>query len=139
MKRVQDKVIVVTGGASGIGQAACYLLGSEGATIALVDIDESAGRETVETLKSRGCKAEFWRMDATHEASVQKVIGAVAAEFGRIDVLVNNIGMIGDDKPTHELSEAEWDRVMNVNVKSVFFCTKHCVPYLKNRSQTPTD
>lgn len=131
MNRVSNKVIVVTGGASGIGQAACLLLARQGATVALVDIDEGSGRETVATIQAKGGKAEFWKMDATQENSVQQCIHAIVNRFGRIDVLVNNIGMIGDDKPTHELTENEWDRVMNVNVKSVLFCTKHAVPFLK--------
>lgn len=131
MKRVQDKVTIVTGGASGIGQAACFLLAREGAKIALADLDEKAGKETVAEIQKHGGQAEFWKMNATNEAEVQKTIQAVVQEWGRINILVNNIGMIGDNKPTHELSEIEWDRVMNVNVKSVLFCTKHCVPHLK--------
>lgn len=129
--RVLNKVIIVTGGATGIGQAACYLLAREGATIALVDINDHAGKDTVSTIHSQGGKAEFWHMDVTNELNVEQVFYAVADKFGHIDVLVNNAGFIGSNKPTHEMTEPEWDQVMNVNVKSVFFCTKHIIPHLK--------
>lgn len=129
--RVANKVIVVTGGATGIGQASCHLLAQEGATIALVDINEQAAKETVSAIQSQGGKAEFWRMDVTNEDNVQQVFNAIVGKFGRIDVLVNNAGLIGANKPTHEMTEAEWDKVMNVNVKGTFFCTKHVVPHLK--------
>ena len=131
MNRVKDKVILVTGGASGIGQATCFLLASHGAKVAVLDLDEKGGLETVSDISKKGQQARFWKMDATNEGEVQKTIHAVSQEFGQIHVLVNNIGMIGDNHPTHELSEAQWDRVMNVNVKSVFFCTKYVVPHLK--------
>jgi NAD(P)-dependent dehydrogenase (short-subunit alcohol dehydrogenase family) len=131
MNRVLDKVIIVTGGATGIGQAACYLLAREGASIALLDINDQSGRETVKNIQRRGGQAEFWRMDVTHEPSVQQVFSAVVDKFGRIDGLVNNAGVIGSNQPTHEVTEGEWDQVMNVNVKGTLFCTKHVIPYLK--------
>ncbi len=131
MDRVLNKVVIITGGATGIGQAACYLLAREGAAIALVDINDAAGKDTVATIKSQGNKAEFWHMDVTNEANIEQVFKAIADTFGRIDVLVNNAGFIGSNKPTHEMTESEWDRVMNINAKGVFFCTKHVVPHLK--------
>lgn len=131
MNRVLNKVIIVTGGASGIGQAACYLLALEGATVALVDINDKSGIETVTTIQSQDKKAEFWHMDVTNEANIEQIFGEVAEKFGRIDVLVNNAGYIGTNKPTHEMTESEWDQVININVKSVFLCTKHVIPHLK--------
>lgn len=131
MNRVTGKVIIVTGGATGIGQAACYLLAREGATIALVDINDASAMDTVATIQTQGGKAKFWHMDVSNEADVARVFAMIADEFGRIDALVNNAGFIGSNKPTHEMTEAEWDCVMNVNVKSVFFCTKHSIAYLK--------
>lgn len=65
------------------------------------------------------------------ETSVGAAIAAAVAEFGRLDILVNNAGISGPNKPTHELTEAEWDRVQAINVKGVFFCTKHAIPHLK--------
>ena len=130
--RMLNKVVLVTGGASGIGQATCRLLATEGAVIALADLNENAGEKVAENLRLKGLQADFWKVDASQEEDVQRVIHDIVLKFGRIDVLVNNVGVIGDNKPTHELTEAEWDRVMNVNVKSVFFCTKHAIPHFKS-------
>lgn len=106
MNRVLDKVIIVTGGSTGIGQAACYLLAREGASIALLDINDQSGRETVKNIQSRGGQAEYWHMDVTHEASVQQALSVVADKFGRIDGLVNNAGIIGSNQPTHEMTDS---------------------------------
>ena len=78
-----------------------------------------------------GHAAAFWTLDVSNEADVARVFGEVAGRFGRIDILVNNAGISGVNKPTHELTEAEWDALMAVNVKGVFFCTKHAIPALK--------
>jgi NAD(P)-dependent dehydrogenase (short-subunit alcohol dehydrogenase family) len=131
MNRVLGKVIIVTGGASGIGRATCQLLAREGAFIAIIDINDQAGKDTAEKIRAQGGKAEFWYLDVTDEASIERVFNNIANKCGRIDVLVNNAGLIGSNKPTHEITELEWDQVMDVNVKSVFFCTKHVIPYLK--------
>lgn len=131
MSRVLNKVIIVTGGATGIGQATCHLLAKEGATIALVDINAGCGKETVAAIVSQKGKAEFWLMDVTNEENIEQVFNKIAAKFGCIDVLVNNVGYIGSNKPTHEMTEQEWDQVMDINVKSVFFCTKHIISHLK--------
>ena len=71
--------------------------------------------------------AEFWHLDTTKEQEVEKVFADIAKEFGGFDVLVNNAGIAGVNKPTDEITEAEWDKVINVNVKGVFFCTKHAI------------
>lgn len=131
MPRVLNKVIIVTGGASGIGEATCQLLAKEGATVALLDLNVNNGNRIVDTICSEGGRAKFWQMDASIENQVEQTIKAISKKFGRIDVLVNNVGIIGDNKPTHEITETEWDRVMNINVKSVLFCTKHTIPYFK--------
>lgn len=131
MSRVKDKVVIVTGGALGIGQAACTLLALECAKVAIVDILESDGKKLAEQIQSRGHTAEFWKMDTSNENEVRQVFKQIADKFGRIDVLVNNAGIEGVNKPTHEVTEEEWDRVMSVNVKGVFFCTKHAVPYMQ--------
>ncbi len=131
MNRVLNKVIIVTGGATGIGKAACCLLAKEGATIALVANNDLVGKEVVTAIQNHGAKAEFWHMDVTDEAQVKRTFSAIAEKFGYISVLVNNAGIIGSNKPTHKLTEAEWDQVMNVNVKGTFFCTKHVISHLK--------
>ena len=129
--RVEGKVAVVTGGAVGIGRATCLLLAKEGAKIAVTDVLDKEGEEVAGEIKGFGGVAKFWHLDVTNEQEVEEVFAAIFREFGKIDVLVNNAGIAGVSKPTHEVTEAEWDKVMAVNVKGVFFCTKHAIPYIR--------
>lgn len=129
MGRVSGKVVVVTGGASGIGREACLLLAREGARVAVADTDP-AGASVAEEIARSG-EAVFLRLDVSDERSVEKAFAEVKERFGKIDVLVNNAGITGVKKPTHEITAEEWDNVMDVNVKGVFYCTKHVVPYMK--------
>ncbi len=131
MKRTEGKVVIVTGGALGIGRDTCLLLAKEGAKVAVTDILDDKGQELIKDITKTGGVAKFWHLDVSDEKEVEKVYNDVVKEFGRLDATVNNAGVAGVDKPTHELTEKEWDAVMNVNVKGVFFCTKHAVPHLK--------
>jgi len=131
MKRAEGKVVIVTGGALGIGRETCLLLAKEGAKVAVADILDDKGLELIKEIIQSGGVAKFWHLDVSDEKEVEKVYNEVAKEFGRLDSTVNNAGVAGADKPTHELTEKEWDTVMNVNVKGVFFCTKHAIPHLK--------
>ena len=81
--------------------------------------------------QSAGGKAEFWRLDVSREADVEGVWADFKTQFGRIDVVVNNAGISGVNKPTHEITEHEWNALMAVNVKGVFFCTKHVIPHMR--------
>ena len=129
--RVKNKVVIVTGGALGIGEAACYLLAKEGAKVAVTDINAAEGKRVKEKINQDGGTADFWVMNTSDEGEVKKVLGEINKEFGKIDVLVNNAGIAGINKPTHEVSEEEWDKVININVKGVFLCTKHAIPYMQ--------
>lgn len=131
MHRLENKVAVVTGGAVGIGKACALMMANEGASVAVLDMDERAGASVVADLVDRGQRAQFWRCDVSSEKDVAKAINEAAARFGRIDILVNNAGISGANKPTHELTEEEWDRVQAINVKGVFFCTKHAIPHMR--------
>lgn len=131
MNRLNNKVVLITGGASGIGEAACRLLAEQGAQIALLDINSEKGQNIVAEINEQGGQAVFWPMNAIIEREVQTTFAQIVETWGRINVLVNNVGIIGDNKPTHEISEEEWDKVMNINVKSVLFCTKHAIPHLR--------
>jgi len=131
MNRVKDKVAIVTGGAQGIGRAACLLLAKEGAVAVVTDISEVNGKKLVEEIRSIGDKADFWHLDVTDEKEVKAVFAAVHTRLGRLDVLVNNAGIAGVNKPTHEITEEEWDKVIEINVKGVFFCTKHAIPHMQ--------
>ncbi len=131
MKRVEKKVVVVTGGALGIGRETCLLLAKEGAKVAITDVLDKEGQELADEITKSGGVAKFWHLDVSDEKEVEKVYAEVFKEFGRLDATVNNAGIAGVDKPTHELTENEWDATMNVNVKGVFFCTKHAIPYMQ--------
>jgi NAD(P)-dependent dehydrogenase (short-subunit alcohol dehydrogenase family) len=131
MKRAENKVVIVTGGALGIGRETCILLAREGAKVAVTDVLDKEGKILAGEIKHSGGAAKFWHLDVSNEAEVAKVYANVVKEFGKLDASVNNAGIAGADKPTHELSEKEWDTVMNVNVKGVFFCTKHAIAYMK--------
>lgn len=131
MDRVKDKVCIITGGALGIGRACAERLGQEGAKIAVFDVLDAEGETLAAELRGRGINARYWHVDVASERNVQTAIDQVAALFGGVHVLVNNAGIAGVNKPTHEITEAEWDRVQSVNVKGVFFCTKHAIPHLK--------
>ena len=131
MKRVENKVVIVTGGSLGIGRETCLLLAKENAKVAVTDILDREGEKLVEEIKQAGGVAKYWHLDVSNEKEVKKVYDEVAREFGKLDATVNNAGIAGVDKPTHELTEEEWDAVMNINVKGVFFCTKHAIPHMK--------
>ena len=131
MGRVDGKVAIVTGGSLGIGRAACILLARHGAAVAITDVLDAEGRKLAEEINHGKGRVRFWHLDVSKEAEVKSVFADIAQTFGKIDVLVNNAGIAGTSKPTHEITEGEWDRVQAVNVKGVFFCTKHAVPFLQ--------
>lgn len=131
MGRVQDKVTIVTGGALGIGRAIGELFAQEGAIVVVTDILDAQGQAVADGIVAQGGRATYLHMDVSREAGVQQVFAAVVERFGTIDILVNNAGVAGADKPTHEITEAEWDAVFAVDVKGVFFCTKHAIPVMR--------
>lgn len=131
MGRVEGKVAVITGGSLGIGKSTCELLASEGARVAITDVLDAEGKALAAKINSSGGTSAYWHMDVSKEPEVAHVFKEVHAKWGRLDILVNNAGIAGINKPTHEITEEEWDRVMGVNVKGVFFCTKHAVPFMK--------
>ena len=131
MGRVDGKTAIVTGGALGIGKATAERLAGEGTQVAVTDLKDDEGASVVTDIEAVGGTARYWHMDVSDEDEVKRVFDEVADAFGGIDVLVNNAGISGPDKPTHELTEAEWDEVMAVNEKGVFFCTKHAIPYMR--------
>ncbi|MBM7245218.1 SDR family oxidoreductase [Rhodococcus fascians] len=134
MSRLTDKVAIVTGSGKGMGRAMATLFAAQGAAVAVTDVSEKDGVETVRLIEEQGGRAAFWRLDVSDEAEVSSVFEQVTAEFGKLDILVNNAGISGVDKPTHEVTEAEWDAVFAVDVKGVFFCTKHAIGHLRANS-----
>jgi NAD(P)-dependent dehydrogenase (short-subunit alcohol dehydrogenase family) len=131
MGRVSDKVAVVTGGAVGIGRAASILLAREGASVAVTDVQDEAGEAVLREIEEAGGTARYWHMDVGDGTQVATVFDQVIEVFGEITVVVNNAGISGANKPTHEVTEEEWDAVQRINVKGVFFCTRQAIPSMK--------
>jgi len=131
MDRLKGKVAAITGAALGIGRATATRMAEEGARVAMLDVLEKEGQAVAAELSARGLTARFWRCDVAKEAEVERVFAEIAQHFGRLDVLVNNAGVSGVNKPTHEVTEAEWDFVQSVNVKGVFFGTKHAIGHMR--------
>jgi NAD(P)-dependent dehydrogenase (short-subunit alcohol dehydrogenase family) len=131
MERLKGKVAAVTGGSVGIGAATVTRMAEQGAAVAILDCKDQEGQELAQSLTERGLKAAYWHCDVSNEKQVSEALDKVVETYGSLTVLVNNAGISGTNKPTHELTEEEWDRVQNVNVKGVFFCTKHAIPLMK--------
>ncbi|HET9135169.1 MAG TPA: glucose 1-dehydrogenase [Candidatus Kapabacteria bacterium] len=130
MNRVKGKVAIVTGGSLGIGRAACIRLAEEGAIVAITDILDIEGKALADEISASGGKASYWHLNVADEVEVKTVIDSIASAFGSIHILVNNAGISGSPKLTHEVTETEWDALMSVNVKGPLFCTKHSLPYM---------
>ncbi|MCX7911831.1 MAG: SDR family oxidoreductase [Dehalococcoidales bacterium] len=130
MGRVSGKVAIVTGGASGIGEATAKILAKEGARTAVVDIDDDNGKRVVSEIRDAGGTAGYWHTDVSREKEVAQSFADIFQKFGSLHILVNNAGIAGHARPTHETPTEEWDRVMDVNLKGTFFCTKYAVPYI---------
>ena len=129
--RLQDKVALITGSAGGMGKAAAELFAREGASIIVSDILADEGEETAQGIRDAGGKAIFVKADVSKEADVEHMVARSIDAFGRIDILYNNAGIMpADDGGVTDISEAIWDNIMDVNLKSAFFCTKHVVPYM---------
>jgi NAD(P)-dependent dehydrogenase (short-subunit alcohol dehydrogenase family) len=131
MKRVNKKTALITGAALGIGKATALLLAQEGAKVAITDINDKEGANLRDEINAAGGQAKFWHLDTSHEDNVEKVFSEVAREFGSIDILINNAGIAGVNKPTHEITKIEWESLMNINVTGVFLCTEHVIPYMQ--------
>jgi NAD(P)-dependent dehydrogenase (short-subunit alcohol dehydrogenase family) len=131
--RLKDRVAIVTGAARGIGQAYCLALAREGAHIVAVDILSCA--ETVAQVQQAGGKALGVMADVTNAQSTQAMAVQACQRFGRIDILVNNAAVYGGLKltPFDQIPEAEWDRVMAVNVKGLWLCCKAVIPTMKQQ------
>jgi NAD(P)-dependent dehydrogenase (short-subunit alcohol dehydrogenase family) len=130
MDRVKGKVAIVTGGSNGIGEAIAKLLAKEGASVAIVDIDDDNGKRVAKEITDVGYIAEYWHMDISHAGEVEKVFGEINQKYGQINILINNAGVGGGRSAPHKTTEAELDRVMDINLKGPFFCTKYAVPYM---------
>jgi NAD(P)-dependent dehydrogenase (short-subunit alcohol dehydrogenase family) len=126
--RLQNKVAVVTGGASGIGKAIAAAYVREGARVALVDIDEAKGKQAAAEISTKG-EAISVRTDVTDSASVNQMAAEVDRRFGRIDILVNNVG-VRITKPFLEHTDADWNIMIATNLTGPFFCARAVTPFM---------
>jgi NAD(P)-dependent dehydrogenase (short-subunit alcohol dehydrogenase family) len=128
--RVAEKVALITGGAAGIGRATALLLASEGALIALADVNADAGRRVVDEIVRAGGRAFFEPTDVTQAADCGRMVEHTIRELGRIDILFNNAGIIRR-ATVLDLNEEDWDRVMAVNVKSIYLLSRAVIPHMQ--------
>jgi NAD(P)-dependent dehydrogenase (short-subunit alcohol dehydrogenase family) len=126
MFELTNKVTVITGAGSGIGQAIALLFAKQGAHAIVLDVDSDGASSTVERIRHNGGRATSWFCDVSNAASVHDAFGAIESEFQRIDILVNNAGIahVGDVMHT---TEADMDRIYNVNVKGVYLCSQAAI------------
>ncbi|PTA86194.1 oxidoreductase [Bacillus sp. Nf3] len=124
---IAGKVVLITGGASGIGLAAVKLFLEHGAKVAVADINEDSGKQLVESLPHE--HAAFFKTDITNEADCQKTVQSVLSQFGTIDVLINNAG-IEIVSPIHEMTLEDWNHILQVNLTGVFLMSKHTLPHM---------
>lgn len=129
---LQGKTAIVTGGASGIGHGIVMELAKAGADVLIADLLEGAMQSAAEDAKSLGRRALTRRVDVTDAGQVQAMVDQAISDFGHIDIMVNNAGAISI-KPVLELTEQDWDFVMAVNAKGVFFGCKAALPYMLAR------
>ncbi len=126
----EEKVVIVTGGGQGIGEAIAKDYSSEGARIVIADKNEKTGMDTVEDLRKNGGEAIFCLTDLTKPMDISNMITTTKKEFGRIDVLVNNAG-ISKWKSLYELEVEEWDSILNTNLRSVFLCSREAAKVMR--------
>ena len=129
--RVEGKVALVTGGASGIGRGCAETLAAEGAVVVITDLQDAKGAEVVEAIGKAGGKCEYLHHDVTDEGAWENVVGQVKARHGRLDVLVNNAG-IAVNAPVADMSLADWRRQTAVNLDGVFLGLKHAIPLMRS-------
>jgi len=131
---LHGKAAMVTGGSSGIGQASAVRLAQAGANVAILDIDEAGGKRTADEILEIGPKAQFYRCDVTSDSDCRRTVEAVCQDFGRIDILFNNAGLIRR-KSLVETTEEEWDAVLDVNLKGIYLLSRWVIPHMvKNGS-----
>ena len=129
MGSLAGKRVLITGGASGIGRATALLFAREGAAVSVVDLDEAGGQAVAHEIVNEGGRAIFVRCDVSQTADCQRAVRQTVEALGGLDILFNNAGIIRRASVL-ETSEEEWDRVMAVNVKSVFLLSKHAIPVM---------
>ena len=131
---LQDKVVLVTGGSTGIGRASAVILAREGATVVLADVQDAEGEQTLELVRAAGGRGEYHRVDVTDEAAVNALVAGIATRHGRLDGAFNNAGIEGPTAKIFDYSLADWNRVLAVNLTGVFLCMKAEIGEMKKQA-----
>ena len=133
MSEFTDKVVIVTGGAKGIGRGICLAFAQAGARVLCADVDEAAGRQLPQVARDLSGAIQFERADVAVSRDCRALVEKAVSAWGRVDVLCNNVGIqpVSSYLPAHELAEEMWDRILDVNLKSAFLMTKYCVPLMQ--------
>ena len=127
--RLAGKVAIITGAGSGIGRATAIMFAKEGASVVVADLDREKGMETVSFIKKEDGEARFVAVDVSNAADVQKMVRSTVDAYGKLDILVNNAGIYVLANLV-ETGEDDWDRILDINLKGVFLCSKYCIPQM---------
>jgi 3-oxoacyl-[acyl-carrier protein] reductase len=129
--RLENKVAIITGAGSGIGKETALLFAKEGAKVVVADVNEKAGEETVVEIKKNG-EGFFVKLDVSNREQSKQMVKTTLEKYGKIDVLINNAGIV-QDAFLSKMTEEQWDKVINVNLKGVFNCTQAVVEVMMNQ------
>ena len=137
MRRLEDKVAIVTGGASGLGKVFCLAMAEQGAKPVVADIKDKEAQQTAEEIQAKGGSAIALKVDVTSEEDTLRMAEETLKQFGRIDILVNNAAMLYGitRKPFTEIRPAEWDKLMAVNLMGPFLCCRAVFPQMKKQGK----
>ena len=129
--RLENQVTVITGAGSGIGKETALLFAKEGAKVVVADVNEKAGEETVVEIKKNG-EGFFVKLDVSNREQSKQMVKTALEKYGRIDILINNAGIV-QDAFVSKMTEEQWDKVININLKGVFNCTQAVVEVMMNQ------
>ena len=130
MEKLKGKVAIITGAAQGMGESVAKLFAQEGAKVVVNDVIEEKAKKIAEEIRSKGGEALAIKADVTDSKEISRMVEETVKKFGTIHILINNAGILRSTK-TEEISEKEWDLVINVNLKGTFFCSKAVLPVMK--------